>query len=670
MSAGRSEYVPHIDGLRAIAVLSVILYHLNGRLLPGGFAGVDVFFVISGFVVSGSVSRLERISFPRFLEYFYARRLFRIAPALIVCLIVTALALDMFVPPAWLSGTNQKTGLAAFFGLSNFVLATSGNDYFSPRVDYNPFTHTWSLGVEEQFYLVFPALFIFWLRGYKFASSAMVAALCAASFIWSWRLGVSNPNRAFYMLTTRFWELGAGVLLFQVLQRRAEPALPGRIAGAGAVISAVLLIIGLITARPGTTPFPGGILPVAGALGILGFLHGGEPGVLVTLMTGKPQRFIGRISYSLYLWHWPVFVLFRWTCGLQTMFPDCIALCIVFALSVASYFFVEAPPRRALKTLALPRFAAVCIGLAAAGLGYGVTTIIWSAQPALSLSTVTRHPGDWYPDGPGFAIFADGCAVKYSRVRISVGDVYVYSRIGCAGRSVFPHDVFIMGDSHAAAYLAMAKGLVLQSGTRVYLYTVGGCPYLGLLTVPNPACLPYQAASLRDMLARVKPGDIVFLPSLRVARIVDEFSFYGLPAAQAKMRGADILSGERQAAPILQRMTQTGAEVVLEAPTPMFMSPSFRCADWFDRGNPICVGGTQIGRGDFEALRAPIVAAEAALVAQNPKLRIWDPLPVLCPGRVCFQYDGQKPLFFDGDHLSAHGDAVLLPSFRGFIGAD
>jgi peptidoglycan/LPS O-acetylase OafA/YrhL len=218
MTGARTEYLPYIDGLQAVAVVSVFLYHLNANLLPGGFTGVDIFFVISGLVISGSVNGLEGISFGRFLANFYSRRLFRIAPALIVCLIVTALALDLFVPFARLSLANQKAGLAAFFGFSNYVLARSDNDYFSPRVDFNPFTHTWSLAVEEQFYLLFPCLFIAWLWGRRQASAALFTVALIASFVCAWWLSSTNPTQAFYFGASRFWELAAGVLLFQYME--------------------------------------------------------------------------------------------------------------------------------------------------------------------------------------------------------------------------------------------------------------------------------------------------------------------------------------------------------------------------------------------------------------------------------------------------------------------
>ena len=225
--------MPHIDGLRAIAVLAVILFHLDPAWLPGGFTGVDVFFVISGFVVSASVHRLPPLSLGQSMLRFYARRIRRIAPALLACLLLTAVASVLFIPESWLSEASDKTGLMAFFGFSNWVLAAIGNDYFAPKAEFNPYTHTWSLGVEEQFYLLFPLLFLAWARGVRgrWISLGLFALVSAASLLHAAVLGLREapPSWAFYATSTRLWQLGVGVLLFQLLRvRESLTRQPGR----------------------------------------------------------------------------------------------------------------------------------------------------------------------------------------------------------------------------------------------------------------------------------------------------------------------------------------------------------------------------------------------------------------------------------------------------------
>lgn len=201
-----TAYQPYIDGLRAWAVLSVMLYHLDARWLPGGFSGVDIFFVISGFVVSASVADRGPMPFGQFLLCFYARRARRILPALVVALLATALISALFIPAAYLSDRNRTTGLLAFFGLSNVILGAPGGDYFSPKAEFNPYTHTWSLGVEEQFYLLFPLLFWAWLAGGKrrYASSALFAAALGASLAWTVWAGPAKHAQAFYLIFGRF----------------------------------------------------------------------------------------------------------------------------------------------------------------------------------------------------------------------------------------------------------------------------------------------------------------------------------------------------------------------------------------------------------------------------------------------------------------------------------
>jgi peptidoglycan/LPS O-acetylase OafA/YrhL len=686
-SGTHGSYVPFIDGLRAIAVLAVITYHLHAAWLPGGFTGVDIFFVISGYVVSASVAPRGPLRIGAFLGYFYARRLFRIGPALIACLLATSLAAILFIPYSWLSGTVQNTGTKAFFGLSNFTLASTDNDYFSPRVDFNPFTHSWSLGVEEQFYLIFPWLFLPWLHFRRRLSLSLTAIFCLLSLVWAWHLGTTNPNRAFYMLTSRFWELAAGMLLLQaqiwrpqhaaaspachrLLTLRAPGVLTLRAPGVltlcapGAWISAALLAAGLLITAPASTPFPGGLLPVLGTVGLLACLAGGAPSLIRGTLETPPLRFIGKISYSLYLWHWPVFVLFRWTSGLDTPAEYGCALVLVFALATLSYYLIETPPRRLLPRLRTPRYVPILIGLAAIGLGSALASGLWALQPRLSLSTVTQHSTDWYPDKlppePNTA-----CQIQSSSFKIPGMRVQRFTGTGCAPGQ----RLSIEGDSHAAAYTAMARLLALREGADVYLYTTGGCSFISLLYPAAPACQATSHAAMHDILAKARPGDVLFLPALRLPRLTDQFASYGLAAAQAQAASASpIRAAEIQAAlPMLRAFAARHVSIVLEAPTPVFNAVTFRCADWFDRENPICAGGPTIPRATIEQLRTPILQGFAELQTAIPGIKIWDPTQILCPGAVCSEYENGRPLFFDADHLSGYANQLLEPDFAAIM---
>jgi peptidoglycan/LPS O-acetylase OafA/YrhL len=669
-------HASYIDGLRAIAVLSVIAYHLNANLLPGGFSGVDVFFVISGFVVAMSVSELGGISLHHFLSYFYARRLVRITPALVVCLVTTFVASALFIPQAWLSLTNNKTGLCAFLGLSNFVLAASAGNYFSPIVEFNPFTHTWSLAVEEQFYFAFPWLFIFWLRGRRFASIGLFSAAVVASFICAIWLGRTDKTYAFYMLWSRFWELGVGVLLFQIMHvgghsfNEESPYSPRlRLV---AELGIFALIVGLIVAQPDAAPFPAGLLPVAGTAMILAGLHGRKGGILHTVLTNRTMVFVGKVSYSLYLWHWPVFVLFRWTAGLESHVWQFTALVVTAVPAVLSYYFIEQPPKTAARRA--KRRTVIAAGLALVLSGCALSAAVSHTQSRISLSTVSRNMNVWYPEGPRLAQAKNGCSVGDSSQKSFHGGLsWINERAPCEAIVTFPHNVFVLGDSHALAYIGMLKQFAARTGAKVYVYYKAGCPFISLRPVPGneASCQAFGNAAVADMLPLVQPGDIVFLASLRLPRMVDQWAFFGVDSAKNAMLSQTAMEYRQKdvktAIPVLKQISAHGAQIVFEAPTPMLESIPYRCADWFNRENPICAQGMSVPHSLLDKLRAPVLSSYKQMEAAVPGLSVWDPMEILCPDTECHAYRGDKPLLFDGDHLSYFSNMLLLPSFIAFV---
>lgn len=663
-------YVPAVDGLRAIAVAAVIIFHLGVGIIPGGFVGVDIFFVISGFVVAASVLNARFDTFLGFLTFFYARRLLRIMPALLVCLFAIFLASALFIPPVWLSATNESTGRAAVFGFSNVVLALNSDTYFSPRAEYNPFTHTWSLGVEEQFYLVFPLLWFFWVSRGENPSvrrrvMAAIAALSIGSLILCAMLSVTAPRMAFYMIFARFWELGLGVLLvagiaYWLPRLRRLPPASGTLATA---FSLVLLIMSLWLADEGHFPFPWAVVPVI-ATGLLICAVISWPGGLVArALAAAPTVYIGRRSYSVYLWHWPIFVLLRWTVGLEGPVMIAIALAATLVAGMASYRFVEEPFRHSPRAKAMPRGRVVLAGLLCMVAASAVSTGIIKAKSELLLS-VTRDTATWFPVR-GLA-YDGGCQVATSTRALDGVEV---RRIepDCGGEALAA-TVFVFGDSHAGTYRPLLTLLAARDRAAVEIFSRSGCGFFRL-DVPNAelatACADFDRAAMRDVAALAKMGDVIFLPSLRMERFANQWgdietSAYQDPDSKALARQRAVAEAVDYFRPLVAK----GVRVVVEAPKPLFKLPPFRCSDWFNASNPVCAGGATVSRVDLAARAAPSHQAIAALIAAVPGIQVWDPFPVLCPDTVCSAYAANgKPLFFDGDHLSRYGNEVLKESF-------
>jgi peptidoglycan/LPS O-acetylase OafA/YrhL len=650
----RSHYIPGIDGLRALAVLSVVAFHLHASLLPGGFSGVDIFFVISGYVVSGSLIRSETHGFGSFALEFYRRRIFRIYPALVVCLILAAALQTLVIPASWLSNTSNKTAIYAFFGFSNFALVWFNDGYFSPRVEFNCFTHTWSLAVEEQYYLLFPALLYFWLRTrasdrpWRLAADWLIPVIVVLSLACSVAETSLAPQHAYYLLPSRFWELGMGALLNRWhLQSKLVPT--SRIA-AGTCIAAGLTLVaaGFIWSDPAHFPFPDALLAVAGSLLVLCGLSGGSISrrSIADILTNPVLRYIGRLSYSLYLWHWPVLVLFRWTVGLETVLNCSLALLLIGCLSVLSYYIVERPFRTPAVSGLNPKFA-MLIGLGCICCAFVLTKIIFRFQPQLTLS-VTRDRATWYPD-------ADASFLS-PRSR---------TQEDWQGRTLF-----VVGDSHAQAYSAMLNRLSLEHGAQVRLFAKASCPVVALIRSPTDDCAAFIDQSMMEIKRDARPGDVVFFASLRMHRLGDQwkvFDRHDLDQQRIAAGTEPSASVYADAEAIVAAFDALPVTLIIDAPMPVFKSPAFRCADFYDAGNPICDAGFQVSRAETLNRRNFVMQELATLTLTHPQIRVWDPFPILCPRDSCDAFDGKKPLFFDGDHLSGHGNDVLYPSFLGLM---
>jgi peptidoglycan/LPS O-acetylase OafA/YrhL len=669
--AGAAElYLPHIDGLRALAVLAVVFYHLQASWVPNGFLGVDVFFVISGFVVSLSVSGWQGVGWLAFLRRFYARRLARIMPALLVCLLATVLLVTLFVPEGWLSEDNDRTGRFAFLGLANWALAHGGNDYFSPRAEFNPYTHTWSLGVEEQFYLLFPLIFLPWLRGWRRSALWGVLLLVLASACAYAVFSAKAPSEAFYMVWNRFWQLGAGVALFQWLGGRmaawsAGPARLGAPARAGmgaAALLALLVLAGGLFVPASVLATPWLNLLASGATLVLIAL--GHAGVVGRLFSAPPVRWLGKVSYSLYLWHWPVVVLLRWTAGLDDVPLRLLALGLTLVLGAASYHWIENPVRR----FAGRRRQGVVVvaGLLGVGLAYGLAQQVVKQRPAWSQSVVVRDAQQWYSSRDPLPDPAWLCQSDLRGAQEGASFVLRFTPRDCRAAPQVGGRLYVMGDSHAMHYQRSYTQLARHHGLETRVWANGGCAYLGMLP-PAPHCEAQVRQALAQLGQEMVAGDVLFLSSLRILRMVDQWAVFRSPA-QTVLDMGDVAIAQARARQVEQAVAELaplaaqGVRIVLPAPTPMFASVAYRCADWFNRGNPICAQGNSVPREQALAMREPVLQALREVAARVPGATVWDPFDTLCPpGGPCRTQLPGGPVVFDGDHLSGHANELLWP---------
>jgi len=650
-----NHYVPAIDGLRAIAVLAVIVFHLNPHLLPGGFTGVDVFFVISGYVVARSLVAHANEGFAEFLIGFYSRRIRRILPALVLCLVVTVVLTVLFIPDSWLSSTVEQAALFAFFGMSNFALVWFQDGYFSPRAEFNPFVHTWSLAVEEQFYLIFPFLIYGWLRskdtpwGLRSVANALLLPLLGLASLVIAATGFdTRADWNFYMLPSRFWELAAGVLLFQWQHKGWLPSLLSQSAKFWLMLIGFCLIgWGFIATDVGAFPYPWAAVPVLGTFLLLWAVTSPGPDSRMSrlLITGL-MIFVGKISFSLYLWHWPVFTLMRWTVGLEGLGLKFVALSLTFAVALFSYIVIETPARKT-TWLALPKSRAIYAGLTVIVLSWFTSALMFNNRHHLSLS-VTANGWMWYP---------------YAYEEAERQDVNSDLLRG--------RQIFVIGNSHTVAYSAMISLLEQRQGIKATLMPTGECA-VGNLHYPVkeiPGCEGEIKKYINEILEQSHPGDLVMFASLRTHRFTDQWERRDpqevLKKAASQREKDRINTARLETIPILRQLQQKGLYVLFDAPKPVLLGPAYRCSDWFNKNNPICEGGFDISESLMRQLREPVMRSMAQVAEQFPNVHLWDPLPYLCQSDLCAPFDKDgHPLFLDGDHLSGHGNRVLYPSFE------
>lgn len=685
----RGTFRPDIEGLRAIAVLAVLAYHARVPGISGGYIGVDVFFVVSGFLISGLIVRELRATGTVSLPTFYARRARRLLPAALVVIAATVLASAVLLPPLRV-GEIGLDGAASALYVGNVRYALQATDYLQAELDPSPLLHFWSLGVEEQFYLVWPALLLL-VAGRRAdirRVTVTVAVVAAGSFALSVAMTPTDGPLAFFMLPTRAWELavGAGLALGAVRFGRMSAAASTVAVGVGLTAIALASV-----AFDLSTPFPGAaaVLPVAGAALIIAGGMRSPQGPLSRLLSVEPMRWIGGISYSLYLWHWPLLVIPAAAIGAPLPWPVRLALVgATFVLAAASRRWIEDPIRHGRaarmptpRTLAAAGAISVIVAVGALGLGAVVAPPATServddvplvlptlppASPGASSPTGTNAPtstrqptiaasvpADLVPSlGAARAdlpvVYADGChASAASLPSIADHGTCVFG-VPEAGTTVV-----LIGDSHAAQWFPALERLALERSWRLVSLTKSACPAISTDTAifnptfkrPYPECTTWLGMTL-DRIASERP-DLVIISDARSTRFL-------IDGEAVRSTDRDDLWGAGLDGTIVaaQRAGAAAVVVIGDTPDPAGDPPECLSAHLEDALACATPVDTAIAPRRLATERAVAAARGAAFI---------DPSDWLCPTDPCPAVIGRLLVYRDGHHMTTPFSRALAP---------
>jgi len=672
LSAGKTGYRPDIEGLRAVAVLLVVLAHAGVPAVAGGYVGVDVFFVISGFLITSlllrEVAATGRIAIGR----FYARRALRLLPAASLVLVATVLGFRLWLPSVRVDELTRDA-LASVGYLANFRFAWTGTDYLNAGSPPSPFQHFWSLAVEEQFYLIWPLLIVgtaALFRRRRRALAAVLTVLVAVSFTLSITETERSAPWAYFGPHTRAWELGAGALLAVAAPRLAR--VPVRLAtGLGwlglAVIGAAAVAFDDATAYPGWLAAG----PVLGAAAVIAAGIGGRPlrgaGALLEL---GPMLSLGRLSYGWYLWHWPMLMIVPTALGsAPTVRGNLLLAAAALALAGLTYRLVEDPIRRWESLRARPgrgiavgagcsvavATAALLAGLVPHNVPEGRPTVDLRAavdasnDPAGVLANylalarqATTLPGNLTPaidrvghDKP--RVYDDGCHLESGPTAAPDGCVY--------GDPAAATTTVLFGDSHAAQWFPALDRIALQRHWRLVSLTKSSCSaaevpvYHETLKRAYTECQAFQRSALAR-IAQLAP-DLVVVSSSFDYRLAEPGTDPGARWQAGWDRTFEAL-----------RATGAAVAAITDTPYPKTRVPS--CLAQRPTAIDRCSTRTAA------ALRGPEQRAIFQAYARSTEVTVIDPVGWLCSD-ICPAVLGNTVVYRDNSHLSTAYAELLAP---------
>lgn len=655
-------YLPFIDGLRAVAIAGVIIYHAMPHALPGGFAGVDVFFVISGFLITRFI--LEEMRSDTFsLRQFFIRRVRRLFPAAAVCFfVVTVISAFVLLPDAyWYFGRSL---LAAVLMFANIFFYNTGGYFNAPALE-KPLLHTWSLSVEDQFYLTWPIILLVLVWRFRQRAIFSIAlTMLVVSLVYSEITLARNSEAAFFLLPSRAWELLTGVLIALGAHRvklNATLSNGMALAGAAAIISSFALL-------SGEGHFPGlGAVPACAGTALVIIASLGQSTMLSRLLATRHFVFVGQISYSLYLWHWPLISLLSYRLERQLHATEAVVvIALSFVVSVLSWKFVEQPFRQRhqhhlSKNFAasdnlfmLQSFAALLgiVGIAAfIKAGKGLPQRYDAEVRAVLEQMVSGNP-------------VRGSCDNYH-------NVFRNEEVCSLGRKRLPgqsYEVALFGDSMADHWTPLVAKYANEENLTFRQVTNGGCGLFFGIDIPaRPAakaneCRDYQRAARRFIDAN--PGLKIAVVSgyweKWLARI--EFPEWGEDAAP--LYASETPKFDAVLKQTLEVFTSKGIHVMLIGQIPVYARLPVRCIVTNVR-QVKDAGVCGLTREEAEAqARLSNAALERAAVS-DPLVSVSLPTQFMCQKKMCSPILQSILLYKNADHVNRYG-AVALSQFVEF----
>jgi peptidoglycan/LPS O-acetylase OafA/YrhL len=639
----QSDYRPDIDGLRAIAVLSVVLFHFFPSVVQGGFIGVDIFFVISGFLISKHI--WEELTGGKFsIKTFYARRVRRIFPALSVVLLACLLMGWIILTPSEYEQLGKHVTGGVLF-VSNIVLWKEAG-YFDNASDTKPLLHLWSLGIEEQFYIVWPLLLALFWRYTRHIGSAVLCVM-GVSLLYSVVVIQQDAVKDFYSPFTRFWELALGAGLAYVIAHKTPPLLVVR--SMVSWIALFLILISVVTFQKDSA-FPGylALLPTLGAAGLI---YAGQSAVMNRRLLSHPVMvWFGLISYPLYLWHWPLLSFARiMESGMPTVEIRGVLVVVSIVLGWLTYQFLERPVRsRPRSKQLIPMLCLTMFVLGAVGLTVKKMDGIKSRQ----FSMLNADP-ETLKLGADRGLLLHQCGINADQRAL-----FQY----CLSSSAQASQYALLGDSKGEA---LFYGLVRESKPEMTWTMIGSVspPQGGTNSSENHS---NDKQSIKNQLAYRAIAQnpttklVVLAVAMRSLFPVDSHGF---------IEDKTIIPGNLEAySRAIQALEKAGKRVIFVIDNPTFPDPTscisggatsnpFLNQFLQRKENPNCkvsytdhLGGTQAYRHFISELQK-----------LNPGLVVYDSTPLLCdiPNNQCAIIQKGKFLYSYGDHISDYANSII-----------